>query len=52
MDTMTELLRRNLPPAAVMDSYARENARRPRNAPCSCGSGRKWKYYHGRPRTS
>jgi uncharacterized protein YecA (UPF0149 family) len=30
-----------------MALYAAEDARRGRNEPCTCGSGRKWKQCHG-----
>ncbi len=32
-----------------MARYAAEDAKRGRNHPCSCGSGRKWKACHGAP---
>lgn len=47
MRFMVEQLRRYEPPAAIMDVYAAEDARRGRNEPCTCGSGRKWKRCHG-----
>ena len=47
MDAMTDLLRNRRPPAALMDVYAGEDAGRSRNAPCTCGSGTKWKHCHG-----
>jgi uncharacterized protein YecA (UPF0149 family) len=50
MDAMTDLLRAHRPPAEVMDAYAADDARRGRNDPCTCGSGRKWKHCHGRSR--
>ena len=31
----------------LMAAYAAEDARRGRNDPCTCGSGRKWKVCHG-----
>jgi uncharacterized protein len=34
-------------PAEITNLYAAEDARRGRNDPCSCGSGRKWKLCHG-----
>ena len=34
-------------PAELMASYASQDARRGRNDPCTCGSGRKWKHCHG-----
>ena len=47
MRTMGELLRQGRPPAAIMADYAAADARRGRNDPCTCGSGRKWKRCHG-----
>jgi uncharacterized protein len=47
METMSALLRANRPPAELMDTYARRDARRGRNDPCTCGNGRKWKHCHG-----
>ena len=32
-------------------AYARQDAQRGCNDPCSCGSGRKWKRCHGAPLT-
>jgi len=49
MATMSGLLRANRAPAELMRSYAAQDARRGRNAPCSCGGGRKWKRCHGAP---
>lgn len=46
MREMSELLRANRPPARIMERYARADARRGRNEPCPCGSGRKWKRCH------
>ena len=34
-------------PAELMSHYARQDAQRGRNEPCTCGSGRKWKHCHG-----
>jgi uncharacterized protein len=48
MQAMAALLRANRAPAELMGNYALEDARRGRNEPCSCGSGRKWKICHGR----
>ncbi|WP_030926991.1 SEC-C metal-binding domain-containing protein [Streptomyces sp. NRRL S-646] len=48
MRTMAALLRQNLPPALIMRQYAAADARRPHNAPCLCGGGRKWARCHGR----
>ena len=47
MRFMTEQLRQDLAPAAVMQVYEAEDGGRNRNEPCSCGSGRKWKHCHG-----
>ena len=44
---MTEQLGRDGAPAEIMQLYAAEDARRGRNDPCTCGSGRKWKHCHG-----
>lgn len=52
MDTMTQLLRQNRPPSAVMESYARADASRPPDAPCTCGSGREWTSCHGSGRSA
>lgn len=48
MRLMTVLLAQNRAPAEIMELYARRDARRGRNEPCTCASGRKWKYCHGR----
>jgi len=47
MDAMRDLLRRNAAPRELMASYAAADAKRGRNEPCTCGSGRKWKNCHG-----
>jgi len=47
MDAMCELLRAERAPAEMVAVYAAEDARRGRNDPCTCGSGRKWKACHG-----
>jgi uncharacterized protein len=47
MRTMSGLLARGQAPAQIMRLYAAEDARRGRNEPCTCGSGRKWKHCHG-----
>lgn len=47
MDVMAGLLSVGCAPAALVDIYAAQDARRGRNDPCSCGSGRKWKRCHG-----
>jgi hypothetical protein len=49
MRTMAELLAADRAPAEIMDHYAASDARRGRNDPCTCGSGRKWKHCHGDP---
>ncbi len=49
MRFMAEQLRRGLAPSAVVGRYAAADARRGRNDPCTCGSGRKWKHCHGGP---
>jgi uncharacterized protein len=47
MRLMSERLRRGGAPAELVALYAAEDARRGRNEPCTCGSGRKWKNCHG-----
>jgi len=49
MSAMVGLLRAGDPPSALMHRYAGEDAKRGRNEPCPCGSGRKWKLCHGAP---
>ena len=49
MDEMAALLAQGRAPAEIMQRYARDDARRGRNDPCTCGSGRKWKHCHGAP---
>jgi len=49
---MSALLRANRAPAELMAAYAAQDARRGRNDPCTCGSGRKWKRCHGTPATA
>jgi serine-type anaerobic sulfatase-maturating enzyme len=49
MDQMCALLRAGRAPAEIIQRYASEDARRGRNDPCTCGSGRKWKRCHGEP---
>jgi uncharacterized protein len=46
MDAMCELLRAGRAPSELVARYAAEDARRGRNDPCPCGSGRKWKRCH------
>ena len=47
MRFMAEQLRRGSAPAEITALYRSEDARRGRNDPCTCGSGRKWKQCHG-----
>ena len=47
MRTMAELLAADRAPAEIMNLYHAQDARRGRNDPCTCGSGRKWKHCHG-----
>jgi len=47
MRVMAEQLRRGGAPSQIVQLYAAEDARRGRNDPCTCGSGRKWKQCHG-----
>ncbi len=47
MRLMSERLRRGGAPAEIVPLYRAEDARRGRNDPCTCGSGRKWKHCHG-----
>jgi uncharacterized protein len=47
MTTMSELLRAGRAPSELVRQYALEDAKRGRNEPCTCGSGRKWKLCHG-----
>ena len=47
MQAMAQLLRANRAPAELLHAYARQDSRRPRNDPCTCGSGRKWRHCHG-----
>jgi len=49
MRAMSALLRTGRPAADLMAVYARSDARRGRNDPCTCGGGRKWKRCHGAP---
>lgn len=48
MNIMAQLVQRGQPAAGVMESVAAEDAKRGRNDPCPCGSGRKFKHCHGR----
>ncbi len=50
MNIMANLVQRNQPAARVMEWVAAEDAKRSRNDPCPCGSGRKFKVCHGTAR--
>ena len=52
VEAMSALLRANRAPAELMAAYAAQDARRGRNDPCTCGSGRKWKRCHCTPATA
>jgi uncharacterized protein len=47
MNVMAQLVQRDLPAAGVMKWTAEQDRQRGRNAPCPCGSGRKFKSCHG-----
>jgi uncharacterized protein len=47
MRHMSAQLRQGRAPADIMAVYSREDAKRARNGPCTCGNGRKWKRCHG-----
>ena len=47
MRMMSERLSAGRAPSELMALYAAEDAKRGRNDPCTCGSGRKWKRCHG-----
>ncbi len=47
MKIMGQLLAQGRAPSDLRQLYAAEDARRGRNDPCTCGSGRKWKQCHG-----
>ncbi len=47
MNMMAQLVQRRQPAARVMEWVAAEDAKRGRNDPCPCGSGRKFKQCHG-----
>jgi len=49
MRVMAGLLRQGRDATGLRDWYAAADARRLRNDPCTCGSGRKWKTCHGVP---
>ncbi len=46
MRQMCDLLKADRAPSELVGRYAAADARRGRNDPCSCGSGRKWKQCH------
>ncbi len=48
MEAMCGLLRVGRAPSGLVGVYASADARRGRNDPCPCGSGRKWKHCHQR----
>jgi uncharacterized protein len=53
MRQMCDLLKADRAPSELVSRYAALDARRSRNDPCSCGSGRKWKHCHqGEPSRS
>jgi len=47
MAAMRDLLRAGRAPSEVMAAYAASDAKRGRNEPCTCGSGRAWEVCHG-----
>lgn len=47
MAAMRDLLRAGRAPSEVMAAYAASDAKRGRNEPCTCGSGREWEVCHG-----
>jgi serine-type anaerobic sulfatase-maturating enzyme len=47
MRFMAARLRAGGAPSEIVQLYAAGDARRGRNDPCTCGSGRKWKHCHG-----
>jgi hypothetical protein len=47
MRAMSELLTAGRAPSELVHVYGAEDAKRGRNEPCTCGSGRKWKRCHG-----
>jgi len=47
---MADLLRAGRFADEIMGLYASEDAKRGRNDPCPCDSGRKWKACHGATR--
>ena len=47
MRLMSMLLAQDRAPSELVRLYATRDARRGRNEPCTCASGRKWKHCHG-----
>ena len=47
MRSMSALLTAGRAPSELVRTYAAEDARRGRNDPCTCGSGRTWNHCHG-----
>jgi uncharacterized protein len=47
MRTMAAFLQANRAPSEIVQHYASQDAKRGRNDPCTCNSGRKWKHCHG-----
>jgi uncharacterized protein len=47
MRLMSQLLAAGRAPSELVQVYAADDAKRGRNDPCTCGSGRKWKHCHG-----
>jgi len=52
MKIMGSLLVQGRAPSEITLLYAAEDAKRGRNDPCTCGSGRKWKHCHGAEHSS
>jgi len=51
MRFMADRLRADGAPSEIIAHTAVEDAKRGRNDPCTCGSGRKWKQCHGASRS-
>jgi uncharacterized protein len=49
MRAMSELLTAGRAPSELVQVYRAQDAKRGRNDPCTCGSGRTWKHCHGTP---
>ncbi|MDP9270344.1 MAG: anaerobic sulfatase maturase [Chloroflexota bacterium] len=49
MRMMADLLKSGREAPEIIETYATEDAKRGRNDPCTCGSGREWKHCHGEP---